>query len=34
MCRGKSEHKADILVDMILGQNLKEKTKNDLINWH
>ena len=34
MCRGKSEHKGDILVDMILGNNLKEKSKNDLVNWH
>ena len=34
MCRGKPEVKADILVDIVLGEHMKEKSKDDILKWH
>jgi len=33
MCRGKSDEKADVLVDIILGHHLGEKKDTDVISW-
>jgi hypothetical protein len=33
MCRGKSEDKADFLVDVIIGERTDDKSKNDVFNW-